>query len=213
MNKMLLLCQRRQLEEAQVKTWSEHYICNYQVTNKVSRNGQAHGLLPCGLWFEPPHSTYLAICQIFLSHSYILQGRAGGPSFDPGFTQQLHRIFGKQKRNYQVEQNLVQILIIRLGYRGFLGVFLGEWLWRFQIVWDSLWHVVIRSNYGVHKRNGVTSIMCKEAQVIALGKTYLEVLFLHFLCHLEVGKGERVRFWEDIFTYDTTITPPQLHCG
>lgn len=72
----------------------------------------------------------------------------------------------------------------------------------------SMAYVVIRSNYGVHKRNGATPIMCKEAQVVALGKTYLEVLFLHFLCHLEVGKGERVRFWEDIITNDTTITLP-----
>lgn len=134
-------------------------------------------------------SQYVPSYLLDLPVSYTLYGRAGSPSFEPGFTQQLRRIYGKQERNYQVEQNLVQILIIRLGYRGFLGAFLGEWLWRLQIVWDSLWHVVIRSNYGANKRNGATPIMCKEAQVVALGMTYLEVLFLHFLCHLEVGKG------------------------
>ncbi|KAK9927793.1 hypothetical protein M0R45_024959 [Rubus argutus] len=74
---------------------------------------------------------------------------------------------------------------------------LGKWLWRFPLETDSLWHIVIRSKYGL-KENGW------DANCVVRGSSRnpwrdISSGIDTFLgrCLLAVGKGDKVRFWED----------------
>lgn len=73
----------------------------------------------------------------------------------------------------------------------------SKWLWRFPLESESLWHVVIKSKYGVLAKRWdaqpSSRILARCAwKFIAQG---LEG-FLGFISLL-VGKGDRVCFWED----------------
>ncbi|KAK9266383.1 hypothetical protein L1049_027285 [Liquidambar formosana] len=81
----------------------------------------------------------------------------------------------------------------------------GKWLWRFALERDSLWYAIIKSKYGL-QANGWDAQTSSRISARSPWKFTSQGLdrFLEFTS-LSVGKGDRVRFWEDHWRGDASF--------
>uniref|UniRef100_A0A803PJL9 Uncharacterized protein n=1 Tax=Cannabis sativa TaxID=3483 RepID=A0A803PJL9_CANSA len=82
---------------------------------------------------------------------------------------------------------------------------LMKWLWRFPLEENSLWHKVIVSRY--EKANNfwdskVGVRMSPKGSWRDISNLYSD--YLELVC-FKVGKGDRIRFWEDVWIGDTSL--------
>ena len=76
---------------------------------------------------------------------------------------------------------------------------LGKWLWRFPKEKESLWHEIIVSKYGLHTNGWDANIDIKcsyHSPWKSIAKVWSS--FVQNI-RLVVGKGDTIRFWEDIW--------------
>ena len=74
---------------------------------------------------------------------------------------------------------------------------LGKWLWNFAIETEAPWRVFISLKFGT-KTGGWFTKEVRRSYGIRLWKEILkEISHLNLNCRFVVGKGDRLRFWED----------------
>ena len=82
---------------------------------------------------------------------------------------------------------------------------LMKWLWRFPNEEHSLWYKVIKSKYGISSNhwdsNGVVKGTFRNPWK-AISSLYTD---FHQLVSFKVGKGNKVRFWEDRWAGEDTL--------
>ncbi|XP_062109433.1 uncharacterized protein LOC133820653 [Humulus lupulus] len=83
--------------------------------------------------------------------------------------------------------------------------FLFKWLWWFPMESTSLWHGVVRSRYGSDGGHWDTNVGGRFStrgpwkEISALYEEYRSLVYF------KVGRGDRIRFWEDVWIGDSSF--------
>ena len=83
--------------------------------------------------------------------------------------------------------------------------FLMKWLWRFLMEGHSLWYKVIKSKFGMSPNKWDSNMVDRgtfRSTWKAISSLYED---FHRMVSFKVGKGEKVRFWEDKLAGDNKL--------